>query len=33
VGCLPMDPRYQPDEAGRITTRYSYAALLQHERS
>jgi hypothetical protein len=32
VGCLPMDPNYQPDEAGRITTRYTYAGLQQHER-
>jgi Domain of unknown function (DUF4329) len=33
VGCLPMDPNYQPDEIGRIRTSYSYAALQQHERS
>lgn len=32
VGCLPMDPGYRPDEAGRITTSYTYAALRQHER-
>ena len=32
VGCLPMDPNYRPDEAGRITTRYSYADLQRHER-
>lgn len=32
VGCLPMDPGYQPDEAGRITASYTYAALRQHER-
>ena len=31
VGCLPMDPNYQPDEAGRITSRYSYEALRRHE--
>ena len=31
VGCLPMDPNYQPDEAGRIRTSYSYGALQQHE--
>lgn len=33
VGCLPMDPRYLPDEAGRITTSYSYAGLRRHENS
>ena len=33
VGCLPMDPNYRPDESGRITTNYTYAALRQHERS
>ena len=32
LGCLPMDPGYRPDEAGRITARYTYAALRQHER-
>jgi hypothetical protein len=32
VGCLPMDPGYRPDEAGRITTHYTYAGLQQHER-
>lgn len=32
VSCLPMDPNYQPDEAGRITTRYTFAGLQQHER-
>ena len=32
VGCLPMDPGYRPDEAGRISISYTYAGLQQHER-
>ena len=31
TGCLPQDPGYRPDEAGRINTSYTYAQLRQHE--